>query len=75
MNLLSLQHPTDVIMDILGNSTMRQIITDYYQASDEPKSVQTAINLATVADTKLSGTSAMNTLTRQFSYALYGAKK
>lgn len=68
----------DVIMDILGNSKMRQIITDYYQSSDEPKFVQNAIDIATVKDStsvSLTGTSTMNTLTRQFSYALYGAKK
>lgn len=57
---------------------MRQIITDYYQSSEEPKYVQNAIDMATVNDTRslsLKGTSTMNTLTRGFNYALYGAKK
>ena len=65
-------------MDILGNSKMRQIITEFYQASDEPKFVQNAINMATVNDSKtpaLMGGSTMKTLTKQFSYALYGARK
>lgn len=64
-------------MDILGNSKMRQIITDFYQASDEPKFVQNAINMATVNDsqTPAMGGSAMKSLTRQFNYALYGARK
>lgn len=65
-------------MDILGNSKMRQIITDYYQSSDEPKYVKNAIDIATVKDStgvSLVGTSTMNMLTKQFSYALYGAKK
>ncbi len=67
-------------MDILGNSKMRQIITEFYQASDEPKIVQNAINMATVNDSKTSapmmgGGSTMKSLSRQFNYALYGARK
>ncbi len=65
-------------MDILGNSKMRQIITEFYQASDEPKFVQNAINMATVNDSKtpaLMAGSTMKSLSRQFNYALYGARK
>ena len=66
-------------MDILGNSKMRQIITEFYQSSDEPKFVQNAINMATVSDKEnpaLAGpTSTMRSLSRQFNYALYGARK
>lgn len=65
---------SDVIMDILGNSRMRQIITEYYQASDEPRYVRQAINAVAVSETKQSGTFARN-LTRHFSYAMYGARK
>ena len=62
-------------MDILGNSSMRQIITDYYQASDEPKYVRQAINAAVVNESKRSGSITRNTFTRQFSFAMYGARK
>lgn len=65
-------------MDILGNSKMRQIITDYYQSSDEPIYVQNAIDIATVKDNtslSLTGTSKMNAFTRHFRYAVYGAIK
>ena len=64
-------------MDILGNSKMRQIITDFYQSSEEPKFVQNAINMATVNDNKTNtlmipggGVSTMKNLTMQFNYAL-----
>jgi len=61
-------------MDILGNSSMRQIITDFYQASDEPKYVRHAINAVAVHQVKTKGTFARN-LTRHVSYAMYGARK
>ena len=68
-------------MDILGNSKMRQIITDFYQSSEEPRFVQNAINMATVNDHKSNtlrgptGGSTMKSLTMQFNYAIYGARK
>lgn len=52
---------------------MRQIITDYYQ-SEEPKYVRNAINLATVMDTKLVGSTAINTV-HAGSSLIYGARK
>lgn len=63
---------SDVIMDILGNSTMRQIITEYYQSSDEPKMVRRAIVAATTED---GSSSTMKTMRQQFHYALYGARR
>ena len=57
-------------MDILGNSTMRQIITEYYQSSDEPKFVRNAILAAATLDG-----SAKKTMKQQFHYALYGARR
>ncbi len=33
-------------MDMLGNQKMRQIITDHYQMSDEPRLVKRAITAA-----------------------------
>lgn len=58
-------------MDILGNSTMRQIITEYYQSSDEPKFVRNAIIAASVMD----GLAPTKTVKQQFHYALYGARR
>ena len=40
---------TDVIMDMLGNFKMRQIITENYQSSKEPKLVELAIRQARYA--------------------------
>ncbi len=37
---------TDVIMDMLGNFKMRQIITENYQSSKEPRLVEKAIRQA-----------------------------
>lgn len=56
---------------------MRQIITEYYQSSNEPTFIKNAINEATVAEASstLTGTSKVNTLSRQLNYAMYGAKK
>ncbi len=57
-------------MDILSNSTLRQIITEYYQSSDEPKFVRNAIITAAVVDGP-----AVKTMKQQFQYALYGARR
>ena len=61
---------SDVLMDILGNSTMRQIITEYYQSSDEPKFVRNAIISAAIIDGP-----ATKTMKQQFHYAIYGARR
>ena len=45
---------TDVIMDMLGNQRMRQLITDYYQCSDEPKLVNLAVKQAWSRERKYS---------------------
>ena len=57
-------------MDILGKSTLRQIITEYYQSSDEPKFVRNAIIAAAVVDGP-----AVKTMKQQIHYALYGARR
>ena len=36
-------HHADVIMDMLGSPTIRQIITESYQDSEEPKLIKRAI--------------------------------
>lgn len=61
---------SDVLMDILGNSTLRQIITEYYQSSREPKFVRNAIIAAAIVDGP-----AVKTMKQQFHYALYGARR
>ena len=44
----------DVIMDMLGNQKMRQLITDYYQCTDEPKLVTQAVQKAWCRERKFS---------------------
>jgi hypothetical protein len=48
------RNPADVIMDMLGNQKMRQLITDYYQCSDEPKLVNLAVKQAWSRERKYS---------------------
>lgn len=70
----------DVIMDMLGNRKMRQLITDYYQCTDEPKLVNQAVKKARSRERKYSmdqmdvpdGATGDRVLTRweQFKYAL-----
>ena len=45
---------TDVIMDMLGNQRMRQLITDYYQCTDEPSLVSNAVMTARSRERKIS---------------------
>ena len=45
---------TDVIMDMLGNQRMRQLITDYYQCTDEPNLVSHAVMTARSRERKFS---------------------
>ena len=44
----------DVIMDMLGNQKMRQLITDYYQSTDEPRLVSRAVLKARTKERLLS---------------------
>ena len=44
----------DVIMDMLGSPTMRQIITESYQTSNEPIYIQRAIRRARLVNLDLS---------------------
>ena len=41
-------------MDMLGNQKMRQLITDYYQCTDEPKLVNLAVKKARLRERKYS---------------------
>ena len=41
-------------MDMLGNQRMRQLITDYYQCTDEPKLVTQAVKKAWCRERKFS---------------------
>ena len=51
---LSCVNLVDVIMDMLGNQRMRQLITDYYQCTDEPKLVTQAVKKAWCRERKFS---------------------
>ena len=37
-------------MDILGNQIMRQVVTNYYEASGEPALVRKAVNKAQIRE-------------------------
>lgn len=43
--------PTDVIMDILGNKSMRKMVTAYYEGTGEQRLVSKAIVKAWVRET------------------------
>ena len=41
-------------MDMLGNQRMRQLITDYYQSTDEPRLISRAVVKARIKERSLS---------------------
>ena len=65
---------TDVIMDMLGNPRMRQILTEYYQESEEPKLVQHAIKMARI-QRYCQIQSSMESLASAVELAIHGARK
>ena len=64
----------DVIMDMLGNPRFRQVLTEYYQDSKEPKLVRYAVKVARWKEYSQSSSS-MDSLGSALEFALFGAKK
>lgn len=61
-------------MDMLGTQKMRRFITEYYQGSDEPKLVKSAIMAARWREQSLSMAS-IDTVKSTITYTLFGARK
>ena len=65
---------TDVVMDMLGNPRIRQVLTEYYQESEEPKLVRRAIKIARFQQFSQTQSS-MESLGSAFELAIHGARK
>lgn len=61
-------------MDMLGNPRFRQILTEYYQDSVEPKLVRRAVKVARWQEYSRSASS-VDTIGHAVEFALFGAKK
>ena len=64
----------DVVMDMLGNPSFRQVLTEFYHDSDEPKLVTKAIKVARWHGFDKSESS-IDSIGGAVGFALFGTRK